>query len=148
MAPQKGSKRKAVLKYGTNKVPRSSQKYAKELYSRLKKQAPEFLRARNAKYQKKFRDKLKADLLAAYGGKCACCGESNPGFLTIDHINRDGRDHRARVGGSAQAMYCDIRRRNYPADYRLLCFNCNMGRESTPDHRCPHEHARALREAS
>ena len=32
------------------------------------------------------RDELRAAVIAGYGGHCACCGEANPGFLTIDHI--------------------------------------------------------------
>lgn len=78
--------------------------------------------------------KRRIKLLDLYGGKCACCGENNPYFLSIDHINRDGNIERKKKGG--KFSYSTIIRRD---DLRLLCFNCNCGRELTGDGRCPHE---------
>lgn len=46
--------------------------------------------------------RMRLEALQAYGGKCACCGESNVEFLAIDHINGNGNKHRAetrRTGG-------------------------------------------------
>ena len=38
---------------------------------------------------------LKNEVFQAYGGyQCACCGETEPMFLTIDHVGNDGADHR------------------------------------------------------
>lgn len=83
------------------------------------------------------RTRLRAELVAAYGGRCACtkCPETNPAFLTLDHINGDGRAHRMKLGSHT---YADLRRRGWPREgYRLLCWNCNamtrFGRT------CPHE---------
>jgi hypothetical protein len=39
-------------------------------------------------------------VLAAYGGKCVCCGEAEEAFLTLDHVNNDGKQHRAELGCS------------------------------------------------
>ncbi|MDY7101563.1 MAG: hypothetical protein S0880_10285 [Actinomycetota bacterium] len=76
-------------------------------------------------------------MVAAYGGRCACpqCPETNPAFLTLDHENRDGKEHRKRVGSHT---YADLRRRGWPKEgFRLLCWNCNaMTRHGQP---CPHE---------
>jgi hypothetical protein len=47
-------------------------------------------RARLADY----RVRMRAELHAAYGGRCACCGEARPEFLTIDHIYGDGASER------------------------------------------------------
>src|SRR5688572_22754686 len=45
--------------------------------------------------------KLKDQVYAAYGGyKCSCCGETEPSFLTLDHINNDGNQYRRDVGGT------------------------------------------------
>lgn len=61
----------------------------------------------------------------AYGCECHFCGESNPIFLTIDHINGDGKQHRQRCHNN-RAIYADIIKEGCPKDkYRLLCFNCN-----------------------
>ncbi len=64
----------------------------------------------------------------AYGGyRCACCGETEPTFLTIDHLNNGGTRHRRRVGNGC-AMLGWLRRRGYPRGFQVLCSNCNHGR--------------------
>lgn len=40
--------------------------------------------------------KAKAETLDIYGNKCVCCGETNWQFLTIDHINNDGKKTKKR----------------------------------------------------
>lgn len=68
-------------------------------------------------------DRLK--LIDAYGGKCECCGETLPEFLTVDHIGGGGGEHRRQVGGT-NAVIREIASQGYPRDrYRLLCYNCN-----------------------
>ena len=85
--------------------------------------------------------RIKAELIAAYGGRCVCCEETAPAFLTLDHTNRDGKQHRAQFGGrgiaTAKQIYADLKRRGWPQDgYRLLCMNCNFAtRYGQP---CPH----------
>jgi predicted nucleic acid-binding Zn ribbon protein len=70
-----------------------------------------------------------------YGNKCVCCGETIPEFLTIDHINRDGKEHRKSVG--QLKMYQWIIENNFPTDLQLLCMNCNWGSRLTGI--CPHK---------
>ena len=68
----------------------------------------------------------KLRFIAAYGGKCECCGETNPEFLSLDHINGGGQVDRA-VRGTGEYLYRAVRREGYPTDkYRLLCLNCNF----------------------
>jgi len=71
---------------------------------------------------------LKQEIIDAYGGRCACCGEEMIEFLTIDHINNDGAKHRARVG-KGRGVYKDIKAQGFPeGKYQVLCFNCNIAR--------------------
>jgi len=79
---------------------------------------------------------LRAKILAHYGGKCSCCGESEPMFLEFDHVNGGGRKHHRAVGSSG--VYRAIIESGYSADYRLLCSNCNMGRWRNGGV-CPHQ---------
>lgn len=92
-------------------------------------------------YQKKRRrpyyDGKKAQVFTAYGNCCACCGESNPGFLSIDHVEGGGRAHRRAVGGGL-GILLDIIKRGFPPDFQLLCFNCNLGRQWNGGV-CPHK---------
>lgn len=77
--------------------------------------------------------KLKAEVIAAYGGACDCCREVRLEFLAIDHIEKGGHAHRMRtVGtGSRQAassgFYRVLRSRGFPdrGILRVLCHNCN-----------------------
>lgn len=76
-------------------------------------------------------------MIAAYGGRCYCCGENIPDFLTLEHLAGDGAAHRAAVGRNAQAQLLDLKRRGWPQEgYTVACFNCNLGRGIAE--RCPH----------
>jgi len=98
---------------------------------------PEKHREQQRESQARTRKRNRDEMVAAYGGHCACprCPETNPAFLTLEHVNRDGKTHRAKVGSHT---YADLRRRGWPKEgYALLCWNCNamtrFGRT------CPHE---------
>lgn len=79
---------------------------------------------------------IKQQFVNGYGGKCACCGETEIRFLTIEHKNRDGKSHRKENPGQC-GMYMNVIKNNFPDKYTVLCYNCNcsqnMGRK------CPHE---------
>ena len=78
-------------------------------------------------YNKKYH-KAKSDIvLNAYGKICICCGEQNPLFLTIDHINNDGAAQRLSVGEGV-TFYNWLIKNNFPNTLQCLCFNCNCGR--------------------
>lgn len=96
-----------------------------------------FTKAYTREVNKQQRLKLREDVLSAYGKECQCCGETNDGFLTIDHIHGGGRAHRLSVGGSNDALYRWLRKTGYPAGFRTLCFNCNCGRSKNGGI-CPH----------
>ncbi len=73
----------------------------------------------------------------AYGGRrCACCGESNLGFLTIDHVHNDGAKH--RVAGKYRSIYPLLKKLGFPRGYRVMCYNCNCGRARNGGV-CPHK---------
>ncbi len=113
-------------------------KQCKAAYGRAhRKPHTKATRAKNLVAGKKYNDQLRNDVLAAYGGKCACCGESHPEFLAIDHINGGGEKHRRTVG-YGHGVYLWLRKHNFPKDkFRLLCHNCNFA-TSRYKH-CPHE---------
>lgn len=86
---------------------------------------------------KEWRDRLTKEVLAAYGNKCKCCGESEPLFLEIDHIHGNGTQHRKTVRGGV-AFYRWLQKNNYPQDdFQILCRNCNYGRYRNGGI-CPH----------
>jgi hypothetical protein len=80
------------------------------------------------KHRKNSFFKLKMKVINGYGGKCVCCDENNPFFLTIDHINNDGADERKSKGYTHNKFLNSIIDDKFPPQYRLLCFNCNLSR--------------------
>lgn len=88
-------------------------------------------RKNNYTRTRKANEELRAKVIAGYGNRCVCCGESRSRFLNIDHVN--GKDGRR---GTYLLRY--ILRHNFPPEYRVLCFNCNLGREMNSGI-CPHQ---------
>ena len=88
---------------------------------------------------RRYNQRLRDECFAGYGNKCACCGESNMGFLTLDHVNRDGSEQRRSLGYHSNLQtYRLAIELGFPDEYQLLCFNCNCGRERF-DGVCPHK---------
>jgi hypothetical protein len=87
---------------------------------------------------------LRSKVLEAYDRRCACCGESEPKFLSIDHIFNDGAEHRREQKVSAGSrFYAWLARNGFPKDrFQLLCHNCNMAKGLYGE--CPHTKARQL----
>lgn len=55
-------------------------------------------------------------------------------FLTIDHINNDGAEHkRSRAGVD---LYDWIIKHNFPDTFQTLCWNCNCAKGKYGS--CPH----------
>jgi len=76
--------------------------------------------------------------LKHFGTECACCGETEIWFLTIDHKNVDGKKHREEM--NHRNIYEWLKNNDYKCDFELrtLCYNCNYGSYRTGG-ACPHE---------
>lgn len=63
-------------------------------------------------------------------GPCACCGESRREFLSIDHINGDGKEKRKKGEQTGWSLLNKFRLSGWPVElkkeYRILCHNCNQ----------------------
>lgn len=84
--------------------------------------------------------RLRAELLDKCGRVCACCGEANPRFLTIDHVHSDGNVERKVIGTGYRGMLAILAkvRDGERERYQTLCYNCNMGRKDNGGI-CPHK---------
>lgn len=87
-------------------------------------------------YASRDRVRTKLKFIDMYGGQCTCCGEVDPRFLTLDHIESDGNEHRKDLACN-QIMALAIRDFQ-PSKYQVLCYNCNCGK-STNGGLCPHK---------
>ena len=87
-----------------------------------------------------YKARLRSELFAAYGGVCACCGESSEEFLTLDHIGGGGAKERRSLGwqGLGTSFYLLLKKQGWPKDrYQLLCMNCNWATRHGKI--CPHQ---------
>lgn len=116
----------------------------KRAYQQEQKKNPEWV----AKVRKKGREywqNMRHKIILAYGGyRCNCCGETEPSFLSIDHVNNDGAAHRRSLGyagngkgGSSRTLKW-IRDNNYPPGFQVLCMNCQFGKVRNKGI-CPHQ---------
>ena len=94
------------------------------------------------------RRELKKEVIEKYGGKCACCGESRLGFLTISHVNNDGAAHKRALGitkengfgATGWGFYKVLKDMGFPMTppLEVECYNCNCGKKSN-NGICPHK---------
>jgi hypothetical protein len=104
-----------------------------------RRRCPGHLRA-YADRAREYARRLKEEVFNAYGGpRCACCGESEPIMLSLDHEAQDGAARR-RSGQdkTGTGFYAELKRRGFPGGFRVLCRNCNWSAYYSPDGRCPH----------
>jgi hypothetical protein len=97
--------------------------------------APKYQSQQRA-YRNQKRLEIRDMVLERMGGKCACCGEREPLFLTIDHVNGGGAIHRRQIGKTD--MWKWLYHNDFPEGFQILCFNCNAGKHRNGG-RCPHE---------
>lgn len=81
------------------------------------------------------RQLAKEQVFDHYGRKCACCGETEQVFLTLDHINGGGT--KARTQAKGERFYLEIVRNGFIAELQTLCWNCNWAKHRLG--RCPHQ---------
>jgi hypothetical protein len=86
-----------------------------------------------------YRIRIRKIVFDHYGNSCACCGQTEPAFLGIDHINNDGNSIRWPGGKrlTSRDLYVWIIRNDFPSDLQILCHNCNLGRHINGG-QCPH----------
>lgn len=92
-------------------------------------------------YARKHKLKLRETVFSHYGNSCACCGETEPAFLTIDHILNDGKLDRGNSERGGHGLYRKIIREEFPNTYQILCWNCNCGKHKN-NGICPHKVAK------
>lgn len=70
-------------------------------------------------------------------------------FLSLDHVNNDGANHRRSLGyingngkGASSKIWKWLRDNSYPSGFQVLCMNCNHGKARNGGI-CPHEAQRS-----
>ena len=77
-----------------------------------------------------YRKNQRLELVGLMGGKCVVCGETDPIYFQIDHVNNDGsagergKDGRRKEHGVLFHSYFKS-----PDSFQLMCANCNWAKE-------------------
>jgi hypothetical protein len=84
-------------------------------------------------------EKLRNEIMAHYGGACACCGFNDltkklhgKSFLNIDHIEGNGRQHMR--ANKIYNLYQWLKQNKFPEGFRVLCRGCNNSIEPNDSH--------------
>jgi hypothetical protein len=89
------------------------------------------------KYGKNIVNKLEVFVHYCKGEpRCSCCGERTLEFLTLDHFNDNGKEHRIKL--EASNLYTWAIKNNFPEDIvSVVCCNCHYARHWYGQ--CPHK---------
>ena len=74
-----------------------------------------------------------------YGRVCACCGTAER--LGMDHVNGDGKTHRAQIGMGSSHLYRWLIANGFPEGFQVLCGRCNKSKADGERCRLDHEAA-------
>lgn len=134
--------------YSRNYRARLGDTYRERLVKRRAELISKMSESELAEFRKKESEKsarlfaiLKEQVFSAYGGyKCSCCGETEPLFLSIDHVDNNGAEMRnnGTHGRSGTAFYQWLRKNKFPDGFQVLCMNCNVGKHRNGGI-CPHQ---------
>jgi hypothetical protein len=134
----KKAHRDAILKQKRQAYRKNPQENA-ERSMLWRKKNPEKWRKLMRESNKRLRDRLRSEMLEAYGGKCQCCGETEKLFLELDHIDNDGKVDRETGDGGGVKLLGRLKKKGWPKDkYQILCSNCNQGKRRNGGV-CPHK---------
>lgn len=112
-----------------------------ELLARMTPEQQAEFRRKECEKSARISATVREQVFAAYGGyQCACCGETERLFLSIDHVANDGGEMRRNGthGTSGTAFYQWLKKNNFPDGFQVLCLNCNIGKHRNGGI-CPHK---------
>jgi hypothetical protein len=130
---------------GTSRGALGVMALCKECFNAQQREArkdPE-IRQRGLDYARSQRVILRDKSLNAYGAKCACCGEAERRFLSLDHIHNDGAEWRKKTFGkrhmAGYRTYLWLVANDFPKGvFQVLCANCQFGKRMNKGI-CPHQ---------
>lgn len=117
---------------------RANRESVKAQVKRYREENLEKTKAASSKANKARWQRLRRQAFDAYGWRCACCGETEPQFLCIDHVNDDGWLKRKKETRVAFGTMGWLEKEGYPSGFQTLCHNCNFSKHSNGG-KCIHQ---------
>jgi len=123
---------------------KENQKKIKEYRKKWNQENKEKKKEYNKKYNKKYKE-LVYNHYSNGVIECACCGEKEIDFLSLDHIYNNGAKHRKKIGKTISFKW--IMKNNFPPIFQLLCMNCNFSKGKRKNNcKCIHQIRREEKE--
>lgn len=107
-------------------MPKQTKRYGADYYRAYRAKN----KKRLAKNRRFWEEKIRNVVLKHYGGKCACCFERQPEFLTL---RADGTQPKSKI---LTSIYYWLWKNKFPEGFQILCHNCNVAYEK--NQYCPH----------
>ena len=121
----------SYLKNRDHRLKRAAERYVARPFSEWTEEERKIQRS----HQKGYHAEHIRTVIEHYGSRCACCGETEPIFLTMDHIDGGGTAHRESLNSG---LYRWLIKNGFPDGFQVLCYNCNFGK-SRNGGICPHK---------
>ena len=120
--------------------------YMKNYYQKNKENCKEYMknyRQENKEKIKENNQKMKELVYNHYSNgviECACCGEKEIDFLSLDHIYNNGAKHKKKIKGGGFGILRWAIKNNFPPIFQLLCMNCNVSKGKKANNcKCIHQ---------
>lgn len=115
-------------------------KESRKMYSKKYRQEN---KEKYREYFKKTNTKIKELVYNHYSNEvieCACCGEKEIDFLSLDHIYNNGAKHKKKIKGGGFSILRWAIKNNFPPIFQLLCMNCNVSKGKKANNcKCIHQ---------
>ncbi len=92
------------------------------------------------KTAREYQAELRRRVMALLGNRCSCCGETEPRFLTLEHVGGGGNAERRSLNSTGnRKLFEHILAGKLPREkYDCLCYTCNFSRAHN-NGLCPHQ---------
>jgi len=129
--------RPAILKYRVehkDEIKKCQKEYRLNNLDKERKRNQDYSKSDAGKKSRKNNyNNLRYEIINHYSNgamKCMCpgCNEDHLDFLTIDHINNNGSEHRREIGTGGTRLLKWILKNKFPSGFQILCMNCNFSK--------------------
>lgn len=119
-----------------------AKEYCKRHYENIRYSEIEYVKSGREKSRRQYRRSIKYKIMNHYTNgtfKCQCvnCDVVGLEWLTVEHINGNGRKHRNEVVSDGFSFYIWIVKNNFPNGLTAYCYNCNCAKRDNGG-TCPH----------
>ncbi|WP_428323676.1 hypothetical protein [Nitrosopumilus sp.] len=125
-----------------DKIDKKHKEYYEKNKEKIREYQRNYVKRNKNKINKQINEKIKEKKILVFNhytngkNQCQCCGENEFLFLSIDHIDNNGAEHRREIG-KGYSIYFWLVENDFPEGFQVYCMNCNWGKARNGGI-CPH----------